>query len=65
MLAVQSFLEIGRNTNQNTDFKDLINKQSTSQLQKHIIFLSLLEYVSAYELFTCNIEAYKVYEGQL
>lgn len=65
MLAMQSFLEIGRNTNQNTDFKDLINKQSTSQLQKYTIFLSLLEYVSACELFTCNIEAYKVYEGQL
>lgn len=65
MLAVQSFLEIGRSINQNTDFKDLTINQSTSQLQKHTIFLFLLEYVSAYELFTCNIEAYKVYEGQL
>lgn len=43
MLAVPSFLEIERNINQNTEFKDLINKQSTSQLQKHAIFLFLLD----------------------
>ena len=66
MLAVQSFLEIGRNKNQNTDFKNLINKQAASQeLQKHTTFLFWLESISIYDLLTCNIEAYKVYEGEL